>query len=387
MSKKSLVLSAASACLLCTSLVSAPIAMAGGTIKLDNDKWINIGAGLRPSFTSQDDAAPNGTDDSNDFELESIRLYINGQVHKNIGFTFNTERYNDPDPTITTDKDEIRVLDGIIQFAFDPAFNVWFGRMLPPSDRSNLSGPYYLGTWDFPSEVQMYPSIFAGRDDGISFWGEFGGGKFKYQAGLFEGTERDDPLTNPNQEDEMLLAARFTLNLLDPEPGYYNSSTYFGKKEILAIGAAYMSQKDGAGDATVANGVGDYRAYSVDVLFEKRLGGTGTLTAEGALYKYDLDDKYVDADLIQGEGYFALVGFLLPFEVGPGKFQPHVRRQFFEDDDPAAGVDEVERVDIGVTYVIDGHNARLTVILADVDEDGPAAADYDLVKFGAQIQF
>jgi len=42
--------------------------------------------------------------------------------------------------------------------------------MLPPSDRSNLSGPFFINGWDYPF-VSNYPNVFEGRDDGVAYWG------------------------------------------------------------------------------------------------------------------------------------------------------------------------------------------------------------------------
>ncbi len=37
---------------------------------------------------------------------------------------------------------------------------------------------------------------------------------------------------------------RLVANLLDPEPGYYNASTYYGEKNIAAIGFSLTDQHD-----------------------------------------------------------------------------------------------------------------------------------------------
>jgi len=170
---------------LCTLLASggallATETQASATFKIDDTKWVSLGAGLRTSFSSIEDDTASG-DNSKDFMLDSIRLYVNGQIHQYIKFTFNTERQETGDGS-----EDIRTLDAIARFEFNDYANIWAGRLLPPSDRSNLDGPYYLSTWDFPL-VQAYPAIYAGRDDGVAFWGQTGGGKFKYQIGAFQG--------------------------------------------------------------------------------------------------------------------------------------------------------------------------------------------------------
>ncbi|OGW61080.1 MAG: hypothetical protein A2638_02810 [Nitrospirae bacterium RIFCSPHIGHO2_01_FULL_66_17] len=357
-----------------TVVTAAPATShAGGTIKIDDSHSVSVGMGVRSSFNMVENGAPNGTDWSNDFVLNSVRLYLGGQLHNLVTFEFNTDY--DPLPAGTED---IRVLDAVVKLGLSDTVNVWAGRFLPPSDRSNLSGPYYLNAWDFPF-VQQYPAVFAGRDDGVALWGQTGGGRFKYQAGAFEG--QGDTATGPNQNDALLFAGRLTLNLWDPEPGYYNSSTYYGAKNVLALGLVAMTQ-DGASGTAAASG--DFTGWNVDVLMEKNLGASGVPTLEGAYYNYDRDG--LGAAGAEGHGYFALASYLLPGKVGPkklqGRVQPMVRYQNFENKGGATG--KHTRTDLGVSYVIDGHNARLT---ANYGMDNPATGpDFNLFRLGVQFQ-
>lgn len=338
-------------------------AIAGGTINIGNDKSVTVGAGMRSSYSSVEKGAPSGDSRSSDFELDSVRLYVSGQVHKNIKMTFNTDRNADGD---------IRVIDGIAQFEFSDMLNIWAGRFLPPSDRSNFSGPYYLGTWQFPI-AQAYPFVVAGRDDGIALWGQTGGGKFKYQIGAFQGS---DGTGSANVDDNPLFAGRLTFNLWDPEPGYYNSSTYFGTKDIMAIGLAAMSQADASGTAVSP---GDFMGWSIDALMEKKLGNGSAATLEAAYYDYDLDNKAWSGQYFgpaQGDGYFLLGGYLLP----GGKYQPHARFESFETDSG----NKTEKWSLGLTYVIDGHNARITGVFGETEVNNGDGVNF--FQLGLQLQ-
>lgn len=342
------------------------VAHAGGTIKIDETRSVSLGMGLRTSFNAVEDAAPSGKDWSKDFSLDSIRLYLSGQFLESVTFEFNTEK----------DPEDIRVLDGVVKFGFNDYFNLWAGRFLPPSDRSNLSGPYYLNSWDFPF-VQKYPAIFAGRDDGAAIWGQSGGGQFKYQIGAFEGL--GDTSGGPNQKDNLLYAGRLVINLWDPEPGYYNSSTYYGAKNILAIGLVGMSQKDAVGTATVP---GDFTGWNIDLLLERNLAQAGVATIEGAWYDYDLDSLATG----EGNGYFALASYLLPGKIGTGKLQgqlqPLLRYQRFKNEGLLTGDDK--RLDIGLSYIIKGHNSRITANYAKEDPFG--SPDFSIFRIGLQFQ-
>src|SRR5882672_10627104 len=238
---------------------------AAGTIKIDDDRSVSIGGGLRAGYSRTEDGAPSG-DDSNSFALQSARLYLSGSAAKNIKFTFNTECkgcvFGSQD-TIGSGGD-IDVLDAIAQFELSPKFNVWVGRMLTPADRIEMNGPYYGLTWNqytvplLPSD-QLGNAGLLGRDDGVTVWG--GVGKFQYAAGLFRGLKG-----GANQKDSPLFATRLSYSFLAKEdnPGYYTSSTYFGTGgDIATLGFVYQKQSDGTGTATQP---GDFDATILDFL-------------------------------------------------------------------------------------------------------------------------
>ena len=132
-------------------------AWAGATINMGDDKSVSVGFGLRESYTSAENAAPDGGR-SNDFNLDSGRLFFGASLNKNIKGMFNTE----------WDGDKIRVLDAAGQFAISPELNIWAGRLLSPSDRANMAGPYYSlggGYWaGVASRYGYNGGIFRGRE-------------------------------------------------------------------------------------------------------------------------------------------------------------------------------------------------------------------------------
>lgn len=322
----------------------APGAIAGKKFEVDENTWASIGMGTRLAyrFTDTDHDEWGG---SRDFDIESFRLYFNAQANDWLGFTVNTEKDSSND-------DWIRLLDAVVRMEFDELFNVWAGRMLPPSDRSNLDGPYYLGTWDFPIG-QAYPANWVGRDNGAAIWGQVDGGRFKYQIGAFEGCKDSNPCDNGHDAEDPLFAGRLTYNFWDPEPGYYNSSDYYGEKEILAIGVVAQHQADIAGTEADPD---DFNAYSVDALMQKRLANGGVFTVEGAYYDYDKNDNPGNPGLPEGKGALLLTSYLIPAEVGPGKLQPVARYQ------RTAFGNRRNRSELGVNYIVNGHNLRVSFI-------------------------
>jgi hypothetical protein len=370
------------------------VAHAGGTIKIDDVRWVSLGAGLRTSFDMFQYGAPNGKSWSQDFAVDDLRLYLNAQPLELVTFEFNTEYQRTPGAGTETSS-SIRILDGVAKFGFNDYVNVWFGRFLPPSDRSNLSGPFYLNAWDFPF-VQMYPNIFAGRDDGAAIWGQVKGGMFKYQFGAFEGKGHCPPgssltcgPTTPNQKDSLLYAGRLVLNLWDPEPGYYNSSTYYGSKNVLAIALSGMHQSDGAG--TSSTNFADFNGWNIDFLMERNLGELGVPTLEGAYYHYDLGGAVpavVGVDNPEGSGFFVLGSYLLPLKIGTDKFhgqlQPMARYQEYDNRVKSTG--EHNRIDFGLSYIMDGHNARMTLNYSRDNPEPGGPPRSNIIKFGLQFQ-
>ncbi len=191
---------------------------------------VTVGAGLRTSYVH---TSPDGGTSTDQFQLNDIRLYVNGPVYQDIKFMFNTD-YNNVTNTV-------QVLDAVARIEVKPQFNIWFGRFLPPSDRANLYGPFYAHEWlVYTDGIQDgYPFIFQGRDNGVVYWGTFAK-KIKVSAGAFDGGSADG---SPNTNTKIIGAARVQIDFWDPEDGYYLNGTYYGDKNLLAIGGADSGSK------------------------------------------------------------------------------------------------------------------------------------------------
>src|ERR1017187_3330875 len=252
---------------------------------------LTVGAGLRTSF---DHTETDGTNSSNGFQLDSARIYISGPVFDKVKFMFNTE-YDG-----ATNK--IGVLDAVAQIgSSSPMFNIWAGRFLPPSDRANLYGPYYANQWGvYTDGVQDgYPFVFQGRDNGVVYWGDFAK-KVKVSVGVFDGG-------SATGNRKILEAARVQIDFWDAEEGYYLNGTYYGDKNLLAIGGATQIQ-DG------------HTATTADFLMERKLANAGVVSIESEYSNYNRLGGY-DAGYAKSQGAYVLGAYLFPKKVGVGKFQ------------------------------------------------------------------
>ena len=345
---------------------------------LNPKKSVKVGFGIRTSFQGFEAGSVSSDGRARDFNLDNARIYFEGKMGDKLTANLNTDINNAQG---LSDPDEVRILDAVIDYKIFDTVSIKFGRFLPPTDRSNLSGPFFLNAWEFPF-VQFangYYDIFQGRDDGVALYGDRGEDvQVKWSVGLFEGYDT----AGVAGDDHLWLVSRVVLNFLDREEGYFNESTYYGEKDIAALGFTYSNQNDAHGGGM------DYTAWSLDALFETVVDSGGVVTAEAAYYDRDHDDSTVGVGL-QGEGYFILGSYLFADSTSIGNFdgrlQSSIRYQESDRDVPGVGARE-HQVDYSLSYVIHGHSARVSVILQDINLSGGVEDQQNLI-IGGQIRF
>jgi len=254
---------------------------------------LTVGAGIQGSYGHTEADGSPGLDQ---FSLNHARLYVSGDVTKDISVMFNTD-YNN----VT---DTMQILDAVGQFHISPKFNVWAGRFLPPTDRANLYGPFYANEWSvYTDGIQDgYPFVFQGRDNGAMYWGDFkaGSAKVKVAVGAFDGG-------SATASNSLIWASRVQIDFWDPENGYYLNGTYYGDKNLLALGGATQVQSGKT-------------ATTVDFLMERKVLNGGAFTVESEYARYNGLGGY-DPNYIKSQGAYGLASFLVPKAVGPGKFE------------------------------------------------------------------
>lgn len=318
---------------------------------------IKIGAGTRASGVR---TVPQEGDATDKFLLDSVRLYVSGPVTDTITFTVNTE-YNGV-------LNDVQVLDAIAQFGFSDRFNIWVGRFLPPSDRANLYGPYYSHHWGvYTDGVQDgYPFVFQGRDNGAMYWGQFG--KVKVSAGAFDGA-------SATSSDTLIGAGRVQVDFWDPEPGYYLNGTFYGDKNILALGVAGQTQGS------------DRSAYSVDFLLERRVGEGGAYSLEAEWARYDGLGGYQPQYVVNDGGY-VLASYLFPQLVGVGRFEvlgKYAHARFRDGLRPVDANFDQDTTELNLAYVIRQFNSRVVLFYKDTRFDA-VQPDAKQVGIGIQLQ-
>lgn len=363
-------------------------AFAAAQISFGEDKYISLGVGAIASYQSIENGAGDGDSRSNDFKLNSARIIINGSLNKYIKGMIRTERLSGTGET--------EIIDANVQFEFTPELAIWAGRFLSPSDRANMSGPYSsMGGGFWANVAARYAAFggYVGRDDGVAIVGRAMNQRLHYSFGAFEGdtlfrfTNVGAQSEALGTKDKLMYAGRVQYDFWDVETGYYGTGNYFGTKDILSIGISGRMKKDGVISNNLA--VGDYKAFSVDMLMEKRNVGPGTVSFEAAYYHYDTDDLFLGE---QGKAYLIGTGYLFNQKVGWGQFMPFVRYQKFDADGitNSASVNtqrgaETTKTEIGLNYVIEPYNAMITAALSDTR--APAKESVNALNVSVQFQF
>ncbi|MCR4290678.1 MAG: hypothetical protein NUV86_10515 [Candidatus Scalindua sp.] len=350
---------------------------------------VSLGVGLRTTYSMTQDASGGRSWDKN-FNITSMRLYFGAKVTDNIRLEINTETFNETNAFgVETAADDIRLLDAFAEYKWNDYFHIRFGRHLPASDRYNLDGPYYQNSFFFPLVAQRYPNKAVGRVEGVSYWGQHAGGKFKWQFTASDG--REIPGGSNAHPDHLQYSGRLTYNFWEPESGFYNSSTYYGKKDVLAIGLVGFHQTDGVGTATDPR---NFDGWNVDFLLEKHFGW-GTIDIEAAYFDYNthgaVDDEKARTDgqsaQSDGQAWEGGVSYLYPEKIGWGQPQFVSRWQSFNPTNNQTAVAFAEsKLEFGLHYIIQDHNAKVALIWSNTHLGGSSNEDVNAVTLGMQFQ-
>ncbi|HEX5430735.1 MAG TPA: hypothetical protein VFW83_02115 [Bryobacteraceae bacterium] len=281
---------------------------------------------------------PEGSDTTNQFLINDARLYVSGPVFGDIKFMFNTD--------YTSSTSTVNVLDAVARIEVSPQFNIWAGRFLAPSDRADLYGPFYAHEWNVYSDgiQDGYPGIYQGRDNGAAYWGTFAK-KIKVSVGAFDGASADG---NP----KLIGAGRVQIDFWDPEDGYYLNGTYYGDKNILAIGGATQVQ-------------GGHTATTADFLLERKLPNRGSFSIESEYSNYNRLGGY-DPRFAKSQGAYILGSYLFPKQVGMGNFEilgKYAKAEFTQGALPSYNQKTSE---VNLNYVMKEFNARVTAFYQNV---------------------
>ena len=189
----------------------------------------------------------------------------------------------------------------------------------------------------------------------------------KLSAGAFDGLT----LTG---DDTFLGAGRIQVDFWDPEPGYYQNGTYYGDKNLLAVGFAGQCQGS------------EKTAYSADFLLERQLANAGAYSIEAEWAKYDKLGGY-DPGYGTNDGGYVLASYLFPpagsaagrFEI-LGKF---AKARFRDGLTPINTDFDQKTTEVNFNYLIKQFDARIMFFYKDTRF---TAVKSNFQQFGAGLQ-
>lgn len=344
-------------------------------------------------YQGVEDAAPDGDGALNDFQLRRAYLSLAGQLTPKVGLFAHlaADRLGQQGldvPSLGLGSG-LAVRDAWVVFDIAAPFKVQVGRMYVPFTRAfGTESTFALLALDIPwtqggvRGATFYPGK-VGRDDGLVVWGNIAADRLQYRVGVSEGVE---DAVNPS--DSLRLSGRIALNLLEPETAWFNSGTYLGTKRVLAIGAGFDSQSD----LTLAGRTGmDYRAWTIDAFLDYPVG-RGAWTVEGAFLRTEKTPGAVPlTQILPGDDHriaYLQAGYLLPHLRGPGRIQLYGRHERLDVDKRSDSTFS----SLGVNYLLDDHQRKLTLDWTRVDQDGAprgaaVASDRNLVTIQVAAGF
>jgi hypothetical protein len=339
-----------------------PHAKAATTIEFGEDQSVSIGFAGITSYITENSGDSNDKTRTHEFKLNSARLLLSGSLNKNIKGMLKTERLSS--------NESIEIIDANIQYEIAPDFTIWAGRMLSPSDRAHMAGPYYSmggGYWAGVASRYGFNGGIFGRDDGAAAVGKAFDRRLTYAVGAFDGDNifRFSGVgKQPDNNGSLMYSGRLQYNFWDIEPGYYGTANYFGRKDTLSIAIAGRFKKDAV--TNEAGNSGNYQAYSADFLLEKRDGGPGTASIEAAMYRYDTGGVLLGE---QGKAWLIGSAYLFNKSIGIGQFMPFIRYQKFAADGSTNSQSanspqdvDTKKFEAGVNYVITPYDSVISLI-------------------------
>ena len=330
-------------------VLAAGAAHAQVIIKVNDD--VNFRLGVLGQFQADWLEDPATDDTTQNLFIRRIRLLFAGQVAKNVTFFVQTDAPN-LGKTLATGKNispTTVVQDAYGEFKACDAFALDAGLMFVPFSRNSIQSaasllPIDYGAYAFAQTAATQSSI--GRDTGFQAKGYLIGKRLEYRLGAFQGAR--DARSNRS----FRYAGRVQYEILESEgTGFFYTGTYLGKKKVLAIAAAFDTQKD-------------YHAYDADV-FADYPSGRGAITAQ------------VDYNHIDGGATFVTLAKQHTVLIEAGYLLRDLKltpvAQFATRGVIDTSVGDEKRWSIGANYWWAGHNANIKAAVGRIEPRGQAA--------------
>jgi hypothetical protein len=311
------------------------------------DEKMNFKIGLLGQMQGEQADVAGTNDTATNLFFRRARLIMGFTLGEKLSVFFETDSPNlgKSNNAGVKDANDMFIQDFAVTYKFSNQFMLDGGMLLvEPSYNHNQSAATLLATDYGPySFVESGPlAERVGRDYGLRARGYLADSHLEYRAGVYQGVR------GTNAANELRFTGRLMYSFFTPQVGLFYRGTSLGKTKTLSIGASYDAQEE-------------YDSVGVDLFYDQPFG-------DGNAWVVQVD--YVNPD----GGTFAStlpdqtnVLFETGFYFSSIKLQPFLQYAS-QNFDAASRVDE-ERLTLGLTYYINGHNNNLKLSYTDIKPD------------------
>jgi len=311
------------------------------------DEKMNFKIGLLAQMQGEQADVAGTNDTATNLFFRRARVLMGFTLGEKLSVFFETDSPNlgKSNNAGVKDANDMFIQDFVVTYKFSNQFMLDGGMLLvEPSYNHTQSAATLLATDYGPySFVESGPlAERVGRDYGLRARGYLADSHLEYRAGVYQGAR------GTNAANDLRFTGRLMYSFFTPQVGLFYRGTSLGKTKTLSIGASYDVQEkyDSMGvDLFYDQPFGDGNAWVVQVDYVNPDGGTFASTLP--------DQTNV---LFETGFYFSSI-----------KLQPFVQYAS-QNFDAAARVDE-ERLTVGLSYYINGHNNNLKLSYTDIKPD------------------
>jgi hypothetical protein len=336
-------------------VVAAPAA-AQVIVKANDD--VNFKLGVLGQFQADTIDNPDDEPNTNNLFVRRLRLLFGGQVAKNVSFFIETDAPNLGKvlPGGKNIQPSLFLQDAYAEFRVADAFMLDAGLMFVPFSRNSLQSaatllPIDYGAFTFSDSAPEQSA--TGRDTGFQARGYLAGNRLEYRVGAFQG------FRDAGSDNAFRYSGRVQYNVFDTETGFFYTGTYLGKKKILALGAAFDTQKN-------------FHAYDADAFLDYPLG-PGAVTAQFDYNRFDGGDTL--ATVPKQEDVLVEVGYLLLAL----KLTPVL--QFAQRDVTTGSLGDETHTAVGASYWWAGPNVNVKALYTHIAPRGLDKQNQFTVQF------
>jgi hypothetical protein len=276
-----------------TLKVGTPVTYDDGSLRLSKDVSVRIGGLLQPSLELQQDLPTAAQDSSSGYNrrwqhqmfVRRMRLLFSGKVTPAFTFFFDFEVATVGRITagVKNMTPTVNLLDAQMAYIACQQFSVMSGLMLIGPTRNGIQGaislmPVNYGAFTFGANNGSPNGLdnFVGRDVAVMVRGLFNENRLEYRLSFSDGRSRANP-PSPAPLEVLYSPIRTTLrlqydfwekqtpDLFSGIGSYFYTGTYFGKKDVLALGGGVDLQ-------------GNYSSYAADLFLDHPMGEGDGLT-------------------------------------------------------------------------------------------------------------